>query len=282
MSTDPKQNVGTQVKALPLDQNDRALAGMLVPIVDAGKIVGYLPVKGIDNGDGTATLDTSTNITLDADVDIGDIHLLNIANSKIDPATEQKQDSIITQLTTLNAVDFATETTLATRASETTLAAAAASLVAIDTDLDVALSTRASETTLITVAKEATLALVKTVLDGIKTAVDAINATLDVALSTRASEATLATVKTAIDAGVAEHKNGSATGTPATVTFSGTSKSLLIENRDATNNLLVSFDGGANTKTIGPNQVLSIEANHASVDVSSSAGTVAYEMLVTV
>ena len=250
MSTDPKQNVGTRVKALPLDQNDRALAGMLVPIVEGGEIVGYLPLRGIDNLDGTATLDTSTNVTLDADVDIGDIHLLNIANAKIDPATEQKQDSIITQLTTLNAVDFATETTL------------------------------------LTVAKEATLALVKTVLDGIKTAVDAINTTLDVALSTRASEATLLTVKTAIDAtaviGVAEHHNGSAVVTPATVTFSGTSKSILIENRDATNDLLVSFDGDTNTKTIGSQQTLSIEANHASVRVSSSAGTVAYEMLVTV
>ena len=244
-----------RVKAQPLDENRRAVAGLFVPIVVAGKVTKYLPVKGTENADGTATLDTSTNVTLDADVDIGDIHLLNILDAKIDPATEQKQDSIITQLTTLNAVDFATETTLVTRASETTL---------------------------LTVAKEATLALVKTVLDGIKTAVDAINATLDVALSTRASDATLLTVKTAIDAGVAEHHNGNAVVTPATVTFSGASKSILVENRDATDDLLVSFDAGANTKTIGPEQSLSVEANHATIDVSSSAGTVAFEMLVTV
>lgn len=85
-----------------------------------------------------------------------------------------------------------------------------------------------------------------------------------------------------ISSGVAEHHNGSATTTPATVNFSGTSKAILIQNRDSVNNLLVSFDGGTTTKTIDPNQSLSIEANHASVEVSSSAGTVAYEMLVTV
>ena len=82
--------------------------------------------------------------------------------------------------------------------------------------------------------------------------------------------------------GVAEHHNGNATVTPADVTFSGTSKSILIQNRDGTNNLLVSFDGGSNTKTVDPNQSLSIDASHTVVKVSSSAGTVAYEMLVTV
>lgn len=82
--------------------------------------------------------------------------------------------------------------------------------------------------------------------------------------------------------GVAEHHNGTATTTPANVPFSGTSKAILIDNLDASKNLLVSFDGGANTKIVLPGQSLSIEANHTSVDVSSSAGTVAFEMLVTV
>jgi len=82
--------------------------------------------------------------------------------------------------------------------------------------------------------------------------------------------------------GVAEHHNGSATVTPADVTFSGTSQSILIQNRDGTNDLLVSFDAGATTKAINPGQSLSIDASHPSVKVSSFAGTVAYEMLVVV
>lgn len=264
-----------QVKALPYDENQKPLSGLVVPVVSGGEIVDWLPLKGTDNLDGTASLDVNsvTNITFDKDIDIGDIHLLNILNTKINPATLEKQDAIITELQSVVTKDFATQTTLASVLT---------SVQAIDTDLDVALSTRASETTLLTVAKEVTLGLVKTVLDGIKTAVDAINTALDVALSTRASEATLATVKTAIDAGVTEHHNGTATTTPATAAFSGTSKSILIENRDATNDLLVSFDVGANTKRIAPGQSLSVDANHVSIQVSSSAVTVAYEMLVTV
>jgi hypothetical protein len=73
----------------------------------------------------------------------------------------------------------ASEATLATRASEATLAALA---TIVATELDVPLSTRASEATLATRASEATLALIKAKTDN-----------LDVALSTRASEATLAT-----------------------------------------------------------------------------------------
>ena len=236
---------------LPYDKNGKPLSALVAAVVSGGNIVDYLPLKAVDNGDGSATLASTVNVTLDADVDIGNLNLLNVAGTKINPATEEKQDALL-------ALDFATETTLATRASETTL---------------------------LTVAKEVTLALVKTVLDGIKTAVDAINTTLDVALSSRASETTLLAIKTATEAnvllGVAEHHNGSATVTPATVNFSGTSKSILIENEDLSQNLLVSFDAGANTKTIGPGQSISIEASHASVQVSSSLGTISYEMLVT-
>lgn len=266
MSTDPKQNVGTRVKAQPLDDNQRALAGMLVPIVEAGEIVGYLPVKGIDNLDGTATLASTVNVTLDADVDIGNIHLLNIANAKIDPATEQKQDDIITAIGGISSVDPvglkniaaatinpATEDTLATRASEATLAL----LEAKDF---------ATQTTLALVATEATLAAIKLQTDKLIFTGNDLNV-IDSAVST---------------AGVAEHHNGTATTTPATVAFSGTSKALLVDNLDASKNLLVSFDSGVNTKTVLPGQSLSIEANHSSVDVSASAGTVAFEMLVTV
>ena len=209
MSTDPTKNVGTRVKALPHDENRHPLSAMLVPIVSGGEIVGYLPVKGVDNNDGTATLASTVNVTLDADVDIGDIHLLNIANAKIDPATEQKQNDIITAIGGISSVD------------------------------PVGLKNVAS--TPINPATEDTLV-----------------------------------------AGVAEHHNGSATTTPAPVNFSGTSKAILIDNLDASKNLLVSFDGGTTTKTVPAGQSLSIEANHASVEVSSASGTVAFEMLVTV
>lgn len=104
-------------------------------------------------------------------------------------ATEAKQDTIIaeletanTSLTSLDGKDFATETTLVTKASEATLA------------------TRASETTLLTRASEATLSA----LDAKVTAVDTDNVTVsssalpagaatETTLASRASEATLAT-----------------------------------------------------------------------------------------
>lgn len=127
-------------------------------------------------------------------------------------------DGIVTALTTLNAKDFATETTLqsvlakldvnlSTRASEATLL-----LIKAKTDnLDVALSTRATEATLSTV--KTNLDDVKTKLDSligkdyatqttlaqVKTDLDSILANVNVALSTRASEVTLASVKTDLD-----------------------------------------------------------------------------------
>lgn len=114
-------------------------------------------------------------------------------------ATEAKQDTIITELqeieadieagnvilTSIDGKDFATETTLATRATEATLA------------------TRASETTLASRASEATLAT----LDGKVTVVDTGNVTVsssalptgaatEATLATRATEATVATLAT--------------------------------------------------------------------------------------
>lgn len=82
-------------------------------------------------------------------------------------------DGLETLLTTLNAKDFATEATLATRSTEATLllVKGVLDLIKAKTDnLNVALSTRASE---------ATLALIKAKTDN-----------LDVALSTRLAEAT--------------------------------------------------------------------------------------------
>lgn len=62
--------------------------------------------------------------------------LRNAAGTIISPATEGKQDDSITKLTSLDGKDFATQTTLATRASETTLAAADTKLGTIDGVLD--------------------------------------------------------------------------------------------------------------------------------------------------
>ena len=82
--------------------------------------------------------------------------------------------------------------------------------------------------------------------------------------------------------GVVEHKNGIATSTPATVSFSGTSQSILINNTDLATNILVSFDGDVNTFTIKKGQSLSIDAAHSSVRVSTSAGTATFQMVVIV
>ncbi len=54
-------------------------------------------VTGLSGGtDGGVVNVLVSGLTFDKDIDIGDLHLLNIANSKIDPATEGKQDAVIT------------------------------------------------------------------------------------------------------------------------------------------------------------------------------------------
>ncbi len=40
-----------------------------------------------------------SGVTLDADIDIGDVNLLDTVGSKVNPATEDKQDSILSALT---------------------------------------------------------------------------------------------------------------------------------------------------------------------------------------
>lgn len=106
MPTDPIDNISLQIPALPLDEDRNKVAALFSAIVSGGDIVGYLPVKSTDNLDGTATPHVRIDgIVFDPNIDIGDVHLLNIANAKIDPATEQKQDDIITAIGTIAAVD---------------------------------------------------------------------------------------------------------------------------------------------------------------------------------
>lgn len=179
MAINPEDNIGRVNVKLSEDQDRTSIPYLMSAIVVEGEIVGYLPIKASDNGDGTASLDLSATLSV-SDIQIGAVEIKN----------KDTDDRVV--------VD--------------------------------------------TLGRMSVLPFI----------------------------------------GVAEHHNGTAIVTPATVNFSGTSKSILIENRDSTNNLLISFDSGANTKTIAPGQSMSIDANHALVDVSASAGIVAYEMLVTV
>jgi len=80
------------------------------------------------------------------------------------------------------------------------------------------------------------------------------------------------------------HRNGTATGTPATVDCSraqdgvALANALSIKNTGGTNNLLVSFDGGTTFATVEPSGgVLSVIGRIASMVVKSSAATTSYE-----
>ena len=159
MAIDPKKNVGKRIPAFPYDQNNKPSSLLMLPIVVSNEITGYLPAKAIDNGDGTATLDVSGG----GGGGVDPVGLKNIAAAPINPATEDTLllintsiGSTNTKLDTLNAKDFATETTLATRATEATLATRAS---------ESTLATRATEATLATRATEATLAAIKAKTD---------------------------------------------------------------------------------------------------------------------
>jgi len=86
MATDPTKNVNDQVPGQPQDRNRRPLAALVFPIVVDGEVVGYLYPKVVNEGDGTATLATSGAGGGGGGID--PVGLKNIANVKIDPATE--------------------------------------------------------------------------------------------------------------------------------------------------------------------------------------------------
>lgn len=81
----------------------------------------------------------------------------------------------------------------------------------------------------------------------------------------------------------AEHHNGTATTTPSEITFSGQARTIMIQNTEvsAANELLVSFDGGSSFKALRRLAAFSIDLGVPSIWVKSSAGTVAYEAVVT-
>lgn len=80
--------------------------------------------------------------------------------------------------------------------------------------------------------------------------------------------------------GRVKHINGTATVTAAKTEFQATESSWLsIFNADATNNLLVSFDGGTLFTTVRPTTRLEGPFAVKQLSVKSSAATVAYEIL---
>jgi hypothetical protein len=57
MAIDPTKNISKKLPAFPYDQNYKPAFILVLPIVEDGEIIGYLPAKGVNNGDGTASLD---------------------------------------------------------------------------------------------------------------------------------------------------------------------------------------------------------------------------------
>jgi len=82
-----------------------------------------------------------------------------------------------------------------------------------------------------------------------------------------------------IPSGVIEHYNGDAELAVATVTFSGATKRIVIENMSGTETISVSFDGGVNFKTIAIGKTLDVAASVTSIDIKASAAATAYEIL---
>ena len=116
MAIDPKKNIGKKLVAFPYDKNSKPSSVLLLPIVQGNEVIGYLPAKATDNGDGTATLNTSGA----GGGGVDPVGLKNIANVTINPSTEGTLllvktgvDGVNTKLVTLNAKDFATQATLA-------------------------------------------------------------------------------------------------------------------------------------------------------------------------
>ena len=78
----------------------------------------------------------------------------------------------------------------------------------------------------------------------------------------------------------AEAFSGTATETAAEVEFSGASRSLLIENTDSVNDLLVSLDGKASYITIQEGASFGIEIVRDSVWVKANTGlTATYQII---
>lgn len=94
-------------------------------------------------------------------------------------------------------------------------------------------------------------------------------------------EADLASIKNNTTLGTPKFYGGNANIAPATVTFAGTTKSLLVQNMHATNVVYVSFDGGTNWKTINALDILELECAISSLDIKANVDGTSYEILTT-
>ena len=87
--------------------------------------------------------------------------------------------------------------------------------------------------------------------------------------------------ETGITLGVPKHYNGIANIAPATVSFAAVTKSIFIENLDAVNSIYVSFDAGASLFVLPSGESIALDAEAASVNVSSSVNGTVYQILTT-
>ena len=174
----------------------------------------------------------------------------------------------VTQSGTWDINDISGTISLPTGASTSALQTAGnLSLSNIDTSLDVALSTVATEATLAALSAKFGSLGQKAMVGSAPVVISSDQSTLP--------------VNPYNGLGVAEHWNGNAVVTPATVTFSGTAQSILVENIGNAS-IQVSFDGGTKWKTILRSQSMSLDAAHSSIDIKSVAGSVGYEILAVV
>ena len=86
-------------------------------------------------------------------------------------------------------------------------------------------------------------------------------------------------VVTITSSGTPKHYNNTANLIAVTVTFAGTTKHVQIENMDTVKNILVSFDGGTNWRTIQPGYILDIDCAIANLKIKASADGCLYELL---
>jgi len=84
---------------------------------------------------------------------------------------------------------------------------------------------------------------------------------------------------TSVVGGVVEHYNGDAELIAATVTFSGATSRIVIENMSLTATVSVSFDGGTNYRTIAIGATLDVVASATSMEIKASAASTPYEIL---
>ena len=174
----PEDYKNKKILAHPYDQNNNAIPSLIVSITDpdTGAIVGYLPLKATDNGDGTATLKVDTELNTDSvtvnDVKVGSsdgqvsgdkwlkVEADGTVIVKIDDlnglATADKQDE---SKAVLDNILLQFDVALSTVATEATLATASITLSDIKDQLTTLLA--------IDFATETTLQAVKTTLDSI-------------------------------------------------------------------------------------------------------------------